>query len=144
MLHAGIEASVVRGGGGRPRSPEALRVLVGPWSEVRDDRTVDELRGGPAANGVFATFKGPVGGAYHLIALDSTATPVRDLGPDAGLVAALEGGDQPAWMVTGSGRSAVRRAAGSLDAVALRDRYAIAAPVRAPPVALPLQPDGAG
>ncbi|MEK6271138.1 MAG: DUF4430 domain-containing protein [Actinomycetota bacterium] len=143
LADAGVESSVERGEGG-PRSTGAPRLLVGRWSEVRDDRTVDQLRGGPAATGVFATFKGPTDGAYHLIALDPTATPVRDLGPNAGLVAALEGGDQPAWIVTGSGRSAVRRAAGSLDAVALRDRYAVAAPVQAPPVALPLQPDGAG
>jgi hypothetical protein len=114
-------------------------MLVGPWSQVRDDSAVDELRGGPAENGVFATFKGPIGGAYHLIALDPTATPVRDLGPGAGLVAALPGGDEvPTWIVTGSGRPAVRRAAGSLGAAALRDRYAVAAPVRAPPVGLPL------
>jgi hypothetical protein len=139
LADAGVEASIERAGGGRPRDTGALRLLVGPWSEVRDDRTVDELRGGPAANGVFATFKGPVGGAYHLIAFDPTATPVRDLGPGAGLVAALQSGDQAAaWIVTGSGSSAVRRAASSLDAAALRDRYAVAAPVRAPPVALPL------
>ena len=145
LADAGIEASVVRGREGRPRSPGALRVLVGPWSEVRDDRTVDELRGGPPANGVFATFKGPVGGAYHLIALDSTATPVRDLGPNAGLVAALQSGDQAsAWIVTGSRGSAVRRAASSLDAAALRHRYAVAAPVRAPPLALPLEGEEAG
>ena len=45
-------------------------------------------------------------------------------------------------MVTGIGRPAVRRAAGSLDAAALRDRYAVATPAGAPPVGLPLQPEG--
>jgi len=145
LADAGVEASVERGEGGRTRGTGALRLLVGRWSEVRDDRTVDELRGGPAANGVFATFKGPVGGAYHLIALDSTATPVRDLGPNAGLVAALQSGDQAsAWIVTGSRGSAVRRAASSLNAAALRHRYAVAAPVRAPPLALPLRGEEAG
>lgn len=134
---AGVEASVERGEGGGPRDT-AARLLVGGWSEVRDDPEVDELRGGPAATGVFATFKGD--GAYHLIALDSTATPVRDLGPGAGLVAALQGGDEaPTWIVTGSGRSAVRRAASSLDAVTLRDRYAVAVPAQRPPVGLPIQ-----
>jgi hypothetical protein len=145
LADAGVEASVERGEGDGPRSTAALRLLVGRWSDVRDDREVDELRGGPATTGVFATFKGPTDGAYHLIALDPTATPVRDLGPDAGLVAALQSGEEvPTWIVTGSGRSAVRRAASSLDAVALRDRYAVAAPVRAPPVALPLKPGEAG
>jgi hypothetical protein len=60
-------------------------------------------------------------------------------------VAALQSGDEvPTWIVTGSGRSAVRRAASSLDSMALRDRYAVAAPVQAPAVALPLQPGEAG
>jgi Domain of unknown function (DUF4430) len=145
LADAGVEAAVERGKGGGPRSTAALRLLVGRWSDVRDDREVDELRGGPATTGVFATFKGPTDGAYHLIALDPTATPVRDLGPGAGLVAALRSGEgMPTWIVTGSGTSAVRRAASSLDAVALRDRYAVAAPVQAPPVALPLQPGEAG
>jgi hypothetical protein len=144
LADAGVEPSVERGEGGG-RSTAALRLLVGRWSDVRDDREVDELRGGPAATGVFATFKGPADGAYHLIALDPTATPVRDLGPGAGLVAALQSGDEvPTWIVTGSRRSAVRRAARSLDAVALRHRYAVAAPFQAPPVALPLQPGEAG
>jgi hypothetical protein len=145
LADVGVEATVERGERERRRSTGGPRILVGPWREVRDDRTVDALRGGPAANGVFATFKGPIDGAYHLIALDPTATPVRDLGPNAGLVAALQGADQaPAWIVTGSGRSALRRAADSLDATALRDRYAVGAPVRAPLVALPLQQGEAG
>ena len=145
LADAGVDASVERGGEGGPRSTAALRLLVGRWSKVRDDSAVDRLRGGPSTTGVFATFEGPTDGAYHLIALDSTATPVRDLGPDSGLVAALQSGDDPpTWIVTGSGRSAVRRAASSLDAVTLRDRYAVAAPVHAPAVALPAQPGEAG
>jgi Domain of unknown function (DUF4430) len=145
LADAGVEARVERGEEGRPPEGEALRLLVGPWREVRDDPAVDGLRGGPAGNGVFATFKGPRGGAYHLIALDPAATPARDLGPAAGLVAALRSGDQaPTWIVTGWGGAAVRRAASSLDTSALRDRYAIAAPAHGSPMALPLQPGGPG
>ncbi|HXF00863.1 MAG TPA: DUF4430 domain-containing protein [Solirubrobacterales bacterium] len=138
---AGVEATVDRG----EQRPAAgtTRLLVGPWRRVGGDSAVDELRGGPKANGVFATFKGPVDGDYQLEALDSTATPVRDLGPDAGLVAALGDGEAPTWIVTGSAGSGVRRAAGSLDAAALRNRYAVAAPPGGPPVALPLQQGGA-
>jgi Domain of unknown function (DUF4430) len=139
LAHAGVDASVERGEGASSQGTTRLRLLVGPWSQVRDDPAVDELRGGPAATGVFATFKGPSDGAYHLIALNSAATPVRDLGPGAGLVAALRNGDQqPTWIVTGSGGPAVRRAASSLDVAGLRDRYAVAAPAHAPRVALPL------
>ena len=138
---AGAEATVDRGEQ-RPAGTGTPRLLVGPWRRVGGDAAVDQLRGGPKANGVFATFKGPVDGAYHLVALDSTATPARDLGPAAGLIAALNGGDSPTWIVTGSAGSGVRRAAGSLDAAALRNRYAVAAPAGAPPVALPLQQGG--
>ena len=138
---AGVQATV---DSGEQRSAAGTpRLLVGPWRRVGGEPAVDELRGGPKANGVFATFKGPIDGAYHLVALDSTATPIRDLGPDAGLVAALDDGEAPTWIVTGSAGSGVRRAAGSLDAAALRNRYAVAAPAGAPPVALPLQQGGA-
>jgi hypothetical protein len=144
LAEAGVKAGIERRAGGPAASTEAPRVLVGPWHRVRDDSAVDELRGGPAENGVFAAFKGPIDGAYHLIALDPTATPARDLGAGTGLVAALHGGDEaPTWIVTGSGGSAVRRAVRSLDAAALRNRYAVAAPPRAAPVGLPLQRDGA-
>jgi hypothetical protein len=124
--------------------PVALRLLVGPWAEVRDDVVVDQLRGGPSANGVFAAFKGAAGGGYRLIGLDATGSPARDLGPEAGLVAALRHGDDaPTWIVTGSNETAVRRAAGLLDDGALRDRYAVAEPPAGGPVALPL-PRGEG
>jgi uncharacterized protein DUF4430 len=145
LADAGVDASVERGKRERSPSTGVLRLLVGPWSAVRDDRAVDGLRGGPAANGVFATFKGPIDGADHLIALDPAATPVRDFGPGAGLVAALQSGDDPpTWIVTGSAKVAVRRAVSSLDAAALGRRYAVAAPPHVPPVALPLQQGGDG
>ena len=145
LADAGVEASVEHGGGDGPHDGKALRLLVGPWREVREDQAVDGLRGGPADNGVFATFRGPIEGAHHLVALGPAATPVMDLGSDAGLVAALRSGDRaPAWIVTGPGRPAVRRAASALDAAALQDRYAVAAPPGRPPMALPLQPGGPG
>jgi hypothetical protein len=143
LAGAGVDASVERSGGGRSQGTMGPRLLVGPWGQVRDDPAVDDLRGGPAATGVFASFKGA--GPYHLIALDSSATPVRDLGPAAGLVAALRSGDDPpTWLVTGSTRPAVRRAASSLDAASLRRRYAVAAPPQGPPLALPLDRGGGG
>jgi hypothetical protein len=121
---------------------DALRVVVGPWSEVRQDRAVDALRGGPAANGVFAAFTGPIGNEYRLVALDASGATARDLGPQAGLVAALKPASAPpTWIVTGSGAPAVRRAAGLLDGEDLRDRYAVAAQAGEPPMALPVEPE---
>ena len=145
-------ADALRSAGARPMidrgissdGPGVSTIVVGPWARVRKDPAVDGLRGGPAENGVFAHFKGPRGGAYHLVALDSTAAPARDLGPRAGLVAALRRGDGPAtWIVTGSAPPAVRAAADQLDEGSLRDRYALAALPGDRAVALPLA-SGAG
>jgi hypothetical protein len=119
---------------------DALRVVVGRWKEVRKDPAVAGLRGGPGTNGVFATFKGTDRTAYRLIALDVTGTPSRNLGSRAGLVAALKpGGEPPTWIVTGSGGPAVRQAASILGSGDLRNRYAVAARVGGPPVALPVE-----
>jgi hypothetical protein len=114
--------------GGRGGSTGGPRVVVGPWARVRGASGIDGLGGSPASDGVFATFKGPTSGGWHLIGLDEAAHPARDFGPGGGLVAALRGtGDEPTWIVTGSGGPAVRRAAAALDPGSLRDRYAIAA-----------------
>ena len=105
-----------------------IRLLVGPWARVRRDPAMDGFRLGTASTGVFATFTGPTRGRWHLVALDPSMTPVRDLGPGAGLVAALgRDGDHATWIVTGSGGPAVRRAARLLNAHFLRDHYAVAA-----------------
>jgi hypothetical protein len=138
LRKAGIATRIDDGAAAEAGAANALRVLVGPWRLVRHDPAVP--RGGPAANGVFATFRGTDRTAYRLIALDVSATPARNLGSRAGLVAALRAGDDPpTWIVTGSAAPAVRRAAGLLDARDLRDRYAVAAPVGGAPVALPVE-----
>jgi hypothetical protein len=132
---AGLDAQVTR----KPAAGSAPRVLVGPWKDVRRDPAVDALRGGPAATGLFATFKGPIRNEFHLIALDTGATPVRDLGPGAGLVAALDNGENaPIWIVTGSTGAAVGRGADLLTEHLLHDRYALAAPTRGAPLPLPV------
>jgi phosphoserine phosphatase len=61
------------------------------------------------------------------VALDEAGEVARDLGPDAGLVAATSRyGGLPVWVVTGGSTAAVRMAAESLDAEHLRDHYAVA------------------
>jgi hypothetical protein len=135
----GVKATIV--GEAKSGSSGAPRVLVGTWPGVGADPAVDDLRG-PQDTGVFATFKGPIHGGWHLIGGDQTGHPARDLGPGAGLVAALRGsGDEPTWIVTGSGSLAVRRAAGALDSDSLHNRYAIAA-TGGGTVPLPIVPGG--
>jgi Domain of unknown function (DUF4430) len=125
LADAGVSARTVRHA---PPGSGALRVLVGPWAKVRADPAVDALRGSPGSTGVFATFKGPIGGSGDLIGLNPRGKPVRDLGRGAGLVAALgRAGDPQTWIATGSGGPAVLRAAELLNARSLRDRYAVAA-----------------
>jgi hypothetical protein len=61
------------------------------------------------------------------VALDDAGEAGRDLGPDAGLVAATSRyGGLPVWVVTGGSAVAVRLAAESLDTEHLRDHYAVA------------------
>lgn len=135
LREAGVRAQTTAGTQG---TSGALRMLVGPWQKVRTDPAVDGLRGGPASTGVFATFKGSLGSPWHLVGLNPGGTPVRDLGPGAGLVAALgRAGDPQTWIVTGSGGAAVRRAADVLGARSLRNHYAVAA-TREKAVPLPI------
>jgi uncharacterized protein DUF4430 len=137
LAAAGVNAGLRNGSSGS--GSDALRLVVGRWSEVAQDSEVDGLRGGPSATGVFASFGRTGAGPEHLVGLDSTASPARNLGTGSGLVAALEGtGSHPTWIVTGPVAAAVRRAASALDVEALRGRYAVATPPRGAAVALPL------
>lgn len=110
----------------------AIRVLVGPWVQVRTDPAAALIEDGPEESGVYADFEQGeggqgVGGGFRLVALDLNGDPVRELGLDAGLVAATRRYEAPpVWVVTGGTRAGVQAAAGLLDADALRDHFAIA------------------
>jgi len=102
---------------------DSLLVLVGPWERVRRDPIADLIEAGPAESGVFANFQA----GDELVVLDEGGAEVRDLGPDAGLVAATSRyGNLPVWVVTGGTAAGVRAAAGALDAEHLRNHYAVA------------------
>jgi hypothetical protein len=138
LADAGVDAAVLPGRESRSSDGRAMRVLVGSWRYLRGDPAVGRL--GPQDTGVFATFKGPTGGPYGLVALDAGGAPASALGPSAGLVAALHlGDDPPTWIVTGWEAGAVRRAAGLLDEDSLRDRYAVAS-VGGREVPIPVSP----
>jgi Domain of unknown function (DUF4430) len=120
---------------GRPRG--AIRVLVGPWSRLRRDPAVAPLERGPDASGVYAEFAG--GRGCRLEGLDEGGANARDLGAEAGLVAATRRyEDPPTWIVTGCRRAGVEAAARLLDREQLRDRFAVASAPAGAPLPLPL------
>jgi hypothetical protein len=109
------------------RSPggfETLRVLVGPWSQVRGDGAARRLEQGPGASGVFAR---PAPGGATLALLDGSGRPARQLRAGAGLVAATGDHDHaPTWLVTGTDTAGALAAARALDERTLANRFAVA------------------
>ncbi len=106
---------------------DAIRVLVGPWAQVRRDPAAAQVERGVEASGVFAELSAAGGDEYRLEGLDEAGRAGRTFAPDAGLVAATrDGGGPPTWIVTGTSAAGVNAAAGLLDAADLRNRYAVA------------------
>jgi hypothetical protein len=115
-----LEAEGVKLSPGSPKG--AIRMLVGPWDQLRQDPAAQLLEDGPGESGIYADFK-----EIDLVALDEGGNVARDLGPGAGLVAATSRyGGPPVWLVTGGTATAVREAATALDEEHLRDHYAVA------------------
>jgi Domain of unknown function (DUF4430) len=103
---------------------ETLRVLVGPWRQVRQDLAARTLESGPRQSGVFAR---PNSDGTRIALLDDTGKTVKMLGAGAGLVAATTyTGQQPTWIVTGTDAVGVAAAAGALTEDELDGRFAIA------------------
>ena len=116
---------------------DSIRVLVGPWSVLREVRGAAAIERGPRASGVYARFRGD-----SLELLDPDGRVDRVAPPGTGLVAATEGGTSGiVWVVTGLDDGAVVRAAQGLDERRLHGAYAVAetpeAPVRLPVVRKP-------
>ena len=123
---------------GAPAGKEVLRLVVGKWSEVRQDAASEQIEQGPGKSGVFARFGAAGGGAYELDLLDPQTRAVRSLGPGAGLVAATRFEDQaPTWVVAGTDSAGLARAVALLDERTLASRFALATAGGAP-IPLPL------
>jgi hypothetical protein len=123
-LHdAGIDdaaKSVLEQSAGR----EVLRVLVGPWSQLRRDTAARKLESGPQASGVYAK---PASSGDRIDLLDPHGRTVRRLGRGGGLVAATQiEGQQATWMVTGIDATGVAAAAAALGEDELTEHFAIA------------------
>lgn len=115
---AGEAALETRSGG------ELLRVLVGPWPDVRVDFTARLLGEGPQASGVFAV---PAGDGTSIDVLDARGEVADTLGAGTGLIAATADADErPTWVVTGTDAQGLAMAARALTVDALRDMFAIA------------------
>jgi hypothetical protein len=118
---AGVDAAVTPSS--KPSDPDALRLLVGPWQQVRSDPAAAQIDDGPAVSGVFARFDGA-----RLVALAQNTDAQFPLGPDAALVAGTRlRDDPPTWVATGGDADAVEAAVGLLDADTLRNHYAVVA-----------------
>ena len=101
-----------------------LRVLVGPWAEVRGDSVTRRLERGPKAAGVFAQ---PNSAGDEIVLLDAAGEAVRTLREGAGLVAATSvEGQAPTWIVTGTDEVGLAAAAAALTEERLEQHFALA------------------
>jgi hypothetical protein len=94
-----LEGEGVKVASWSPKS--AIRVLVGPWSQVRSDPAAGLVDKGPGESGIYAEFESSQG-TDRLVGLDEDGDKARTFGTNAGLVAAtrhFEG--PPVWLVTG-------------------------------------------
>ena len=103
---------------------EVLRILVGPWADVRQDIVARQLEDGPEVSGVFAR-PNTAGNEIELIDADGKAD--QTLGPGSGLVAATSYQEYPpTWLITGTDDVGVAAAAAALTEDKLRFRFALA------------------
>ncbi len=113
---------------GSPPGELTLRVLVGPWRELRRDLVAGRLEDGPGATGVFAR---PARERIEL--LDARGRSAATLRAAGGLVAATRLRDRsPTWVLTGTDAAGALAAARSLSEPALRNRFALAVDGRRP------------
>lgn len=118
----GVSRSTVPLTGGQGKG--VLRVLVGPWSQIRDDPVARTIEGGPQSSGVYARFS-PDG--RRLALYDQLGDVVRTLGPGGGLVAATaQEGQRPTWVVTGTDSVGVDAAAAAMQESRLDGHFALA------------------
>jgi hypothetical protein len=122
LTKAGVLAA--KGGIQRSFTQETLRVLVGPYLQLRADETVRTLERGPRASGVYAR---PAPDGRSIAVLDGGGRTQRTLRAGSGLVAAtVFDKGQPVWIVTGTDDRGVAAAASAIDQATLKGRFALA------------------
>lgn len=114
----GIAQTGISSGVGR----KLLRIVVGPWSKIRNEPVAASLERGPAESGVFAR---PGRDGFAL--LDAKGDVAQRRSGSVGLVAATRFGEQqPTWFVTGTDDAGVAAAAAALRTDVLNNRFAVA------------------
>ena len=137
LTSSGIIAA--QGGVAQSFTKETLRILVGPYVQLRDDHAVRLLEAGPQTSGVYAR---PAADGRSIALLDVRGKTVQTLGPGSGLLAAVRfEDDQPVWVVTGTDAAGVAAATRALDEGNLKNRFAVAV---ASDRAIPLPEAGSG
>jgi Domain of unknown function (DUF4430) len=117
-----------------------LRVVVGRWPEIREDRALVNLEDGPRESGVYVRIARD---GSSITPLDKRGRGVRRLGPGTGLIAATRFQDEPpTWVITGTDAAGIRAAAAALDESVLNEKFALAISDGLP-VALPALPGSA-
>jgi hypothetical protein len=125
LERAGIEPSTAALGS--PSGDELLRVVVGPWDQVRGDNASRLVAEGPQESGVFARIRRGDAG-YEIDGLDAQGRVATTLRSGSGIVAATRFEEQqPTWTVTGTDEAGLARAVRLLDIRLLRNRYAVVA-----------------
>ena len=136
LADEGVNSATVKPG---EAGGQAMRILVGTWSELGSSPEGKLIDNGPQTSGVFAAFSAD---GSRLQSLDPQANATRTLEEGSGLVAAeRDGDDPPVWLVTGTDDKGVAAAAELLESEHLRDRFALAVD---PAGELPLPADPAG
>jgi hypothetical protein len=121
LTAAGVPAAI--GSLRAANTAHTLRVAVGPWSALREDRALAGMERGPAASGVYAR---PAADGRSIAALDAAGHTTRTLGPGTGMIAATRvADDQPVWVVTGTDPAGVESAARAFEEGTLADRFAL-------------------
>jgi hypothetical protein len=121
---ADLGVPAARGGLRTAQTERTLRLLVGPWVQVRADRAFGPVEEGPARSGVYAR---PSADGRRIETLDARGRTVRTLGPGSGLIAAARDGESPpVWAVTGTDAAGVEAAAGQFTERALERKFAVA------------------
>ena len=103
---------------------EVLRILVGRWSDVRQDIAARQLEEGPEVSGVFAK---PNAAGSEIELMDADGKAEQTLG--AGLRPGRRRGYQeypPTWLITGTDDVGVAAAAAALTEDGLRFHFALA------------------